>query len=126
METQVRPALRVTFLAHVVVAGAFGLLLLFSPDTFGNMLGETIQRPTTYREVGTALVAFAVSSILAYRQRIWERIKIVVQLEIIFTALAALLTLYGLAFEGLPSSNWMNAIILGAFAVAFAVLYYRE
>ncbi len=126
METQVRPALRGTFFAYALVAGAFGLLLIFIPDTFGNMLGETIKEPPTWRLVGAEMFSVAVISMFAYRQKIWERVKLVAQLNIISSALLVIVTVYGLAFEGVNASDWMNVAIVGAFLVAFSILYYRE
>ncbi len=126
MEAQVRPALSATFLAFAVVGGLFGLLLTFIPANFGSMLGETIQEPFTWRLVGVSLIALAVTSVLAYRQRIWERVKIVAQLNIIFSVLAVIVEVYGIFFEGVSASDWMQVAILGAFAVAFGVLYRRE
>jgi len=34
--------------------------------------------------------------------------------------------LWGLMFEGLPTADWMNVLILGAFAVAFIFFYSRR
>jgi hypothetical protein len=98
---------------------------LLIPDTFGNLMGVTVKDVAMWRMVGAALLGFAASSFLAYRQTIWEKVKIVVQMEIVWCILGTIVTLWGLAFEGLPVGDWMTVLILGAFAVAFAALYYR-
>jgi uncharacterized membrane protein len=126
LETQVRPAQRIAFLAYALVAGAFGLLLTFIPANFGSMLGETFLEPFTWRLVGASITSLAVTSVLAYRQRIWDRVKIVAQLNIISSTLLVIVEVYGMVFEGVSASDWMNVAILGAFAVAFGVLYRRE
>jgi len=81
--------------------------------------------PSTFRLVGAAMLAFAASSWLAYRQTLWDRVKIVVQIEIVWTVLGVLAMLWGLMFEGLPAADWMNVLILGAFALAFTYFYSR-
>jgi hypothetical protein len=126
MEKQIPYGLRITFLVHVIVAGIFGLVFLLIPEMFGGMMGAPIKEPSTFRLLGAALVAFAASSWFAYRETVWERVKIVVQMEIVWTILGVLATLWGLMFEGLPTADWMNVLILGAFAVAFIFFYSRR
>ena len=126
MEKQIPSGLKITFLVHVVMAGVFGLVFLLVPEMFGGMMGAPILEPSTFRLVGAALIAFAASSWFAYRETVWERVKIVVQIEIVWTILGVLATLYGLVYEGLPTGDWLNVVILGAFAVAFIFFYSRR
>ena len=126
MDEQIPYGLKITFLVHFVVAVVFGLIFLLIPEMFGGMMGAPIKDPPTMRLLGAALIAFAASSWFAYRETVWERVKIVVQMEIVWTILGVLATLYGLVFEGLPAGDWMNVVILGAFAVAFIFFYSRR
>jgi hypothetical protein len=126
MDEQIPYGLKITFLVHAVAAGIFGLVLLLIPEMFGGMIGASIKEPSTFRLVGAALIAFAASSWFAYRATVWERVKIVVQMEIVWTILGVLATLYGLVYEGLPAGVWMNVVILGVFAVAFIFFYSRR
>ena len=125
MEKQIPKGLKITFLVHFITAGIFGAGFLLIPEMLTEMLGARAMEPSTFRLVGAAMLAFAASSWLAYRQPVWEKVKIVVQIEIVWTVLGVLATLWGLMFEGLPAADWMNVVILGAFAVAFAAFYYR-
>jgi signal transduction histidine kinase len=125
MDEQIPYGLKITFLVHFVVAVVFGAGFLLIPEMLTGMLGARAMEPSTFRLVGAAMLAFAASSWLAYRQPVWEKVKIVVQIEIVWTVLGVLATLWGLIFEGLPAADWMNVVILGAFAVAFAAFYYR-
>ena len=125
-DKQFSAGLKYTFLVHFVVAGIFGLVFLLIPEIFGGMMGEVITDSTTYRQVGGALIAFAASSWFAWREKAWERVKIVVQMEIVWTILGAVIILYGEFFERLPAGDWMDFIILAAFAVAFIFFYSRR
>ena len=119
--------LRITFLVHFIVALVTGLALLLVPETWGSMMGVPVTDPMMMRLFGAALLGFgATSSWLAYRAAAWEKVKIVVQMEIVWTVLGALVTLWGLLFAGLAAGWWVNFIILAAFAVAFIVFYQRE
>jgi hypothetical protein len=125
MDKQISSGLKTTFLIHFVVAGIFGLVLLLVPRMWGNLAGLEIVKTAIYRLVGAALLGFAASSWLAYKETVWERVRIVVQMEIVGSALGALVILWGLAFEGLPPLEWMNVVILAGFAIAFAFFYSR-
>jgi hypothetical protein len=126
LERKIPYGLKITFVVHFVLAVVFGLVFLLIPEMFGGMMGAPIKEPSTFRLVGAALIAFGASSWFAYRETVWERVKIVVQMEIVWTILGVLATLYGLIFEGLPVGDWMNVVILGAFAVAFIFFYSRR
>jgi len=125
MEKQIPKGLKTTFLVHMILAVIFGAGFLLVPEMVTGMLGARTVEPSTFRLVGAAMLAFGASSWLAYRQTLWDRVKIVVQIEIVWTVLGVLATLWGLMFEGLPAADWMNVLILGAFALAFAYFYYR-
>jgi hypothetical protein len=85
-----------------------------------------VQEPAAYRLIGAAILGFAASSWLAHRETAWERVKIVVLMEMVWTILGTLVMLWGLIFAGLPAVGWLNAVILAAFAVAFSVFYFRK
>jgi hypothetical protein len=125
MERQIPNGLKITFLVHFIMALIFGAGFLLVPEMLTGMLGARALEPSTFRLVGAAMLAFAASSWLAYRQTLWDRVKIVVQIEIVWTVLGVLATLWGLMFEGLPAADWMNVLILGAFALAFTYFYSR-
>lgn len=125
MEKQMSFGLKTTFLVHAIVGTIFGLVFLLIPVVWGNLFGIPVPDPVLQRMMGAAILAFAASSWLAYRETAWEKVKIVVQMEIVWTILGTLLTLWGLVFAGLPVAEWMNVVILGGFAAAFSFFYSR-
>ena len=125
MERQIPKGLKITFLVHFIMAVIFGAGFLLIPEMVTGMLGARAMEPSTFRLVGAAMLAFGTSSWLAYRQTLWDRVKIVVQVEIVWTLLGVLDMLWGLTFEGLPAADWTNVLILGAFAIAFTYFYSR-
>lgn len=126
MEKQIAPGLKTTFLVHIIVGGIFGLVFLLIPDVWGNLVGSPIKEPAMYRLLGAAILGFTTSSWFAYKETAWEKVKIVVQMEIVWTILGTLVNLWGLIFAGLPTVDWTNVVILGGFAVAFSFFYSRE
>ena len=125
MEKQISRGLHTTFLVHAVLATIFGLVYLLMPDVWGNLAGVPMHDPGWYRGIGAAILGFATSSWLAYKETTWEKVKIVVQMEIVWTILGTLVTLWGLIFAGFPTSDWLSALILGGFAAAFSYFYFR-
>jgi hypothetical protein len=126
MEKQFTSGLKITFLIHFIVALIFGLIYLLIPKVWGNLINWPIEEATPYRLIGAAILGFGTSSWFAYKETAWERVKIVVQMEIVWTILATLVMLWGLIFAGLPAMGWVNAIIMACFAVAFTVFYFRR
>lgn len=126
MEKKILPGLKITFLVHLIVGLFFGLIYLLVPKWWGDLISWPMPDPDLWRMVGAAVLAFTVSSWFAYRAELWERVKIVVQAEIVWTVLATLVLLLGLLFTGLPAIGWVNAVIMGGFAVAFCYFYSRQ
>jgi hypothetical protein len=79
--------------------------------------------PLAYRLLGAALIGLATSSILAYRETAWEKVIIVVRMEIVWLALAVLVMLYAMLIAGMPGIGWLNTALLAAFLVAFSLFY---
>jgi len=126
MEKQISPGLKTLFLVHAIVSTIFGLAYLLMPDVWGSLTGVPMQEPGWYRAIGAAILGFATSSWLAYREAAWEKVKIVVQMEIVWSILGTLVALWGLIFAGFPTADWLSALVLGGFAVAFTYSYCRR
>jgi uncharacterized membrane protein len=120
--------LKITFLVHVIVGGIFGLAYLLIPQVITIVMGFSAGEPalSLFRVIGAAILGFAASSWFCYRQTLWERVKIVVQMEIVWTILGALASAWGVVSGAFPATGWMNAIILAAFAIAFIAFYSRK
>ena len=71
------------------------------------------------------MLALATSSWFGYRTERWEEVRIVVQMEIVLTVLAALGGLYEVLFAEAPTSIWVPIVIYAVFAVAW-IYFYRQ
>jgi hypothetical protein len=124
--TKISSGLKTLFLVHFVLGLVFGLAYLFIPGIFMGWLGVSLTDESIYRTVGAAVLAFTASSWYCYKAAEWERVKIVVLAEIVWTVLVTLLSLYSLIFAGAPAAFWINAIIMAGFAVAFIYFYSKK
>ena len=123
---KISQGLKTTFLIHFIVALLFGLCFLFIPVVVGNLYGLNVQEPETYRLLGAEMLGFAASSWFAYKATDWESVRIVVVMELVWTVLGTLVMLYALLLAGFPPLGWLNAVILGAFAIAFGRFYFQR
>jgi hypothetical protein len=123
MDKLVRPGLKWTFLAHFVVGLVVGLIYLLIPEQWGDLTNWPVEDVPVYRLIGAAILGFATSSIMAYREADWEKVIIVVRMEIVWTALACLVFLWALIFADAPAIGWLWAALMAAFCGAFAIFY---
>ena len=123
---KISAGLKMLFLVHFALGLAFGLIYLLIPDTFLGLFGVTLTDSYPYRTIGAAVLAFSASSWYCYKAAEWEKVKIVVQAEIVWTVLVALVGLYGLLFLGQPAAYWINVIIMAGFAAAFIYFFTKK
>ena len=126
MNEEITRGLKITFLVHAVIAGVVGVQHLLAPRLWTDLAGMAITETVTWRALGAALIGFAVSSGLAYRQARWAAVRIVVIMEIVWSVLGALVLVWGIMAEGLPPLEWLNAGLLALFGLAFAVFLARH
>ncbi len=126
MEKKLSSGLKTVFLIHAVVGTIVGLAYLLIPSQVNDLINWPTTDDAPLRLVGAAILGFAVSSWLAYRETDWEHVKIVVQMEIFWTILATIVFLWGVLFANLPAFGWVDAIVMAAFAIAFAYFYSRQ
>ena len=118
--------LKYTFLVHFIVGLVFGLLYLLIPSVWLNMFGIQVADDFPYRTIGAAILGFTASSWFCYQAGVVSKVKIVVLAEIVWAVLATLVILFALLFQGYPTAGWINAIIMGAFAIAFILFNPKE
>jgi hypothetical protein len=123
---KISSGLKMLFLVHFVVGLVFGLPLLLIPGIYMAWFGMFVPDVEPYRMVGAAILAFAASSWFCYQAAEWDKVKIVVQAEIVWTVLATLALLYGLLFARQPAAEWINAILMAGFAGAFIYFYSKQ
>ncbi len=117
--------LRYTFLAHAVVCLVFGIAFVLVPATVASMYGMKEYDPFTARVLGAALLALALSSWASFRAALWGEVRIVVQMEIAFTVIGTLATLYALLVDAAPALAWGNLVIFVVFGALWIYFYTR-
>lgn len=135
MNAPISGRLKLLFLIHSIVGLFLGLGIVFMPITMGDWFSLPIVGTVFERLVGVAVMSFGLSSALAYFQNRFESIKLLVQLEIIWTLLATILLAWGaitidqfpnILLENIDSARlwmWITTILMGIFFLAYAGCY---
>jgi len=124
MDKQIPPRLKHTFLVHAIMMGFFAFIYMVFPVWWGNLTGcLSRQVPQVYRLWGLTILGYAITSLLAFRAKAWDEVRIVTQMERIITALFPIGLLLALLFWDLPAIGWMPFVVMSGFAVAFNVFY---
>ena len=126
MEKKISNGLKYMFLFHFIVAVVFGLTYLLIPDTWATMVQWPLKETFPYRLLGAAFIGIGVSSWLAFKNQIWESVKIVVIMEIVWCGLGTVVMLWGMFTMELPPIGWLNALMMAFFAVTFGFFLMRE
>ncbi len=129
MAEQISKWLKIAFLVHFFVSIIFGLVFLIFVEGFVDFIGWPYLDPVVGRLLGGALIGFAASSLLAWRETEWIKVKIVVQMEIVWCALGGITLLVSLfvpSFYALPLFTWVNIIIFLFFLIVFIWFYFQH
>jgi hypothetical protein len=126
MEKQISNGLKYTFIFHFIVAIIFGLTYLLIPYQWATIVQWPLRETFPYRLLGAALLGFGVSSWLAFKNQLWESVKIVVVMEIVWCGLGTVVMLWGMVIKGLPAIGWLNTVLMAFFTVTFGFFLIRE
>ena len=120
MKGQTSRGLRIVILVYTIYSVVYGLVHVFIPEMVG------AKDPAIERVLGAAVLAFALGAGLAYLERAWDRVRIVVLVQVAWMILYTITMAWGILAGGIDAIAWPAAIIGAIFAVLLAVLYIRE
>ena len=120
MTGQTSKALRITILVYAIWWAIYGLLHVESPQH------EGAKDPAIERVFGATVLALALGAGLAYMERAWERVRIVVLVEAVWMILYTITMAWGILVGGITPDAWVPTIIGAVFAALLVSLYVRE
>jgi hypothetical protein len=126
MADSVSNGLKITFAIHAVIGFVFGLAYLMLPEQTASLMNWTLTDVGLVRVLGAAILGFAAASWLAYGADTWAEVRIVVLMEIIWTIVGCVATVWAIQTGDLPPAGWLNVVLLAAFAGAFTLFYVRD
>ena len=120
MKGQTSRGLRIAILVYTIYSVLYGLVHVVSPEMVG------AKDPAIERVLGAAVLAFALGAGLAYLERAWDRVRIVVLVQVVWMILYTITMAWGILAGGIDAVAWPAAIMGAIFAVLLTVLYARE
>lgn len=126
MDKQISKGLKYLFLFHFITGVVLGLIYMIMPGQYSAIIDWPLKEEAPYRLIGAALSGYGFSSWLAYKNGMWEQVRILVLTEVVWCGLGGIVMLWSMLYAGLPAIGWLNTGLLFFFAAAFAYLYKRE
>ena len=120
MKDHTSKALRITILIYAIIMVLSGLFHMVSPQTV------VAQAQAIERVLGGAMLALALGAGLAYKERAWDRVKIVVLMLVAWMILYTITLAWGILTGGLLADAWPTTFIGAASAILLTSLYIRE
>jgi len=110
MKGQTSKGLRITLLVYTIYSAFYGLIHVVSPESVG------AKDPAIERVLGAAVLAFAFGAGAAWLERAWDRVKIVVLVQVAWMILYTITMVWGILAGGIGAVAWPAAIIGAVFA----------
>lgn len=126
MGEEISKGLEITLIIHFILGIILGFIFLFIPDVYCKLVGFSITDKGTFRIIGAASLALGYGSFLAYRSRDWEKVKLLVQLDLVWLISATGAMLFWIFFEKGPIAGWFIIAMFAAFLVVFTYFYFKE
>lgn len=117
--------LRYLFLIHFLVAMVYGFWYFLLPQSWVDITGWPYFDPAADRVMASMIIALGFGSLLAYRANSWEKVEILMIIEIIWLALgSAGLTWSMIENLSIPIAGRLNLAIMVILLIMFAYAYY--
>ncbi len=143
MATEISKGLKWTFFIHFVVTLLFGVVFtmlvtmldqVFDLVNYLKIIGWPYFDPVISNLLGFAFFALALSSFIAWKETKWEKVKIIVLMEIAWFMGGTYVMFWSLysgmmAIPGvpeLPPMGWIYLIMFSTFLIAFIVFYIQH
>jgi len=120
MKGQTSKGLRTVILVYAVWWTIYGLLHVISPELL------LAKDPAIERVLGAAIVVFGLGAWLAYLEKAWDRVRIVILVQIAWMVLYTITMAWGILAGGITPAAWPPTILGLAFTVLLAILYLRQ
>jgi len=120
MKGQTSKGLKIILLVYAIYSVVYGLLHVISPELV------MAKDPAIERVLGAAVAAFALGAGLAYFEKKWERVKIVILVQAVWMILYTITMAWGILVGGIAAEAWAPTIIGAVFAILLTIFYICE
>jgi hypothetical protein len=128
MAGQISKQLKILFLVHFFVSIIIGLVFLLFVESFTALIQWPNVDPVAGRLLGASVLGYSTSSLLAWRETEWMKVKLIVQIEIVWCAIGAIVLLVCVfnPIFALPFFTWVFIVLLLFFVIVFVWFYFQQ
>ena len=123
MSQEILKSLKIVLLIEAVLFVVFGIFFTFFIEAYVKVFMWPDLDPTAGRFIGVIFLSFAFVGVLIWREKEWERIELLVILNILITILGAIIQIIGIFLDETGWAGWLNFAIMLTFFVLLLFYY---
>lgn len=109
------------FIAQII----FGVWFFVAPESWSTLTGWPTETAAG-RVLGGAIIAIAISGLLAYRATSWEKVEIYVMMQLFWNIFGLIAMLWAYFTMTLPMASWLIIGLLALYLILFLYVYMQE
>ncbi|UCC20785.1 MAG: hypothetical protein JSV62_05760 [Promethearchaeota archaeon] len=123
MSSEILKGLKYTLLAQLLIFVIFGIFFTFFIDFYVQLFNWPNLDPTAGRFIGVIFLSFAFVLFLVYRESDFEKIELIIILDVLIMILGAIVQLVGVFLDGTDWAGWFNFALQISFFVGLLYFY---
>jgi hypothetical protein len=123
MSQEILKSLKIVLLVEAVLFVVFGIFFTFFIDAYVELFDWPEKDPTAGRFIGVIFLSFAFISVIVWREKEWERIELLVILNILIVILGAIIQIIGVFLDETGWAGWLNFAIMLTFFILLMFYY---
>jgi hypothetical protein len=104
----------------------FGIVFIFVPDFFYDIIGWVNRDPVAIRILGVAIIALSAGSLIAAFEDYWKEIRAIMEMEVLWLLLALLTVIFSHFLFSFPVQAIFIDIILVILLAGFLYFILKE
>ena len=125
-EITISKLLRLTLIVDIISGIYLGIMLLFFADLYVTIMNWPYFDPLLEHLLGVAMFTFTFGSCWAYKKAEWDKIKIIIALNIFWLFIGSIVIIISQFLYTLPISNWINISTFLILLIGFSCSYIQH
>ena len=123
MSQEILKSLKIVLLVEAALFVVFGILFTFFVEEYVDLFDWPDLDPTAGRFIGVIFLSFAFIAVIVWREKEWERIELIVVLNILMVILGAIVMLIGVFVDETGWAGWLNFALMLTFFILLLFYY---
>ncbi|MFX1558354.1 MAG: hypothetical protein ACFFC9_13965 [Promethearchaeota archaeon] len=124
--SEILKSLKYILLVQAAIFVLFGIFFTFFVDAYVELFSWPELDHTAGMFIGIIFLSFAFVAVLVWREKEWERIELVIILDILMCILGAIVMVIGVFLYGTGWAGWFNFALMLAFFILLLFSYISQ